>query len=220
MAYLVPLVFILAYGFGLFYWNRQVTWRLNPRMSRSIKLFHYAGLLICLLVGITYMNFDIGLRGLWTTRSIVISVLVTGVLFILLTDKSTISHVERWYFRTFSLLPVLAAATLLIPFFGIVLMLSLFGQLTDPATIIYYEDDKLRIQSSFVGVLGPPRLDIFEKRMIFERKLQSANLWANDIDSIKVFYDSDSTRIIAFGLYDYDEERQGETKTICLRRLK
>lgn len=220
MAYLVTIIFIIAYGLGLFYWDKKINWRLNTKMSKSIKLLHYIGLLICLTVGIIYTNFDIGLRGLWTTRTIIIFTLLTGVFFTFLADKSSTSKIEKWYFKIFSFVPILTAATLFIPFLGVVIVLSLFGQLTDPATKIYYEDDKLRIQSSFVGVLGPPRLDIFEKKIIFEKKLKRAEFWANEIDSIKVAYDTDSTRIIAYGLYDYDEERKGETEIICLRRLK
>ena len=220
MAYLVTILFIIAYGLGLFYWDKKIDWRLNPKISRSIKLLHYIGLLICLTVGITYTNFDIGLRGLWTTRTIIIFTLLTGIFFIFVADKASIRKIEKWYFKIFSFLPILTAGSLFIPFLGVVIVLSLFGQLTDPATEIYYEDDKLRIQSSFVGVLGPPRLDIFEKNLIFEKHLKRADFWANEIDSIRVSYDSDSTRIIAYGLYDYDDERKGETETICLRRLK
>ena len=220
MAYIVTILFIIAYGLVLFYWDKNISWRLNPKISRSIKLLHYAGLLICITISITYINFDIGLRGLWTTRTIIIFTLLTGIFFIFVADKASIRKIEKWYFKIFSFLPILTAGTLFIPFLGVVIVLSLFGQLTDPATEIYYEDDKLRIQSSFVGVLGPPRLDIFEKNLIFEKHLKRADFWANEIDSIRVSYDSDSTRIVAYGLYDYDEERKGETETICLRRLK
>lgn len=220
MVNLVTILFIIAYGLGLFYWDKKINWRLNPKMSRSIRLLHYIGLLICLTVGSTYTNFDIGLRGLWTTRIIILFTLITGVFSIFLGDNTSINKIEKWYFKIFSFMPILTAATLFIPFLGVVIVLSLFGQLTDPATKIYYEDDKLRVQSSFVGVLGPPRLDIFEKKMIFEKKIKRNSFWANEIDSIKVAYDTDSTRVVVYGLYDYDEKRKVETETICLRRLK
>lgn len=211
---LVAILFIIAYGLGLFYWNKKVNYRLNPKISRGIKLLHYTGLLICITIAITYINFGIGLRGLWTTRTIIIFTLLTGIFFIFLADKSSIKKVEKRYFKTFSFLPILTAGTLFIPFIGVVIILSLFGLLTYPATEIYYEDDILRVQSSFVGVLGQPKFDIFEK------KLKHAEYWTNEIDSLKVSYDSDSTRIIIYRLYDNDEMRKEETETICLRRLK
>lgn len=210
----------MAYGLGLFFWDKNINWRLNLTVSRTIKLLHYIGLLICLIVGITYANYDIGLRGLWTTRTIIIFTLLTGVFFIFLADKTSQSKIEGWYFKIFAFMPICAAATLFIPFLGVVLVLSLIGQLTDPAIHIYYEDDKLRVQSSFVGVLGPPRLDFFEKKMIFEKKLNHTDISSYEIDSVNVAYDTDSTRIFVYGLFDYDAERKGEPKTICLKRLK
>lgn len=166
------------------------------------------------------MNFNIGLRGLWTTRTIIIFTLFTGMFFILLADKSSIRKIEKWYFRIFSFFPILAAGILFIPFLGVVFILSFFGQLTSSASEIYYEDEKLRIQSSFVGVLGPSRLDIFEKDLIFEKHLKPADFCVNEIDSIRVSYDIDSTRIFFYGLYKYDEISKRETETLYLKPLK
>lgn len=220
MTYLVTILFLVAYGLGLFFWDKNINWRLNLTVSRTIKLLHYTGLLISLIVGITYANYDIGLRGLWTTRTIIIFTLLTGVFFIFLADKASLSKIEGWYFKIFAFVPIFTAATLFIPFLGVVLVLSLIGQLTDPATQIYYEDDKLRVQSSFVGVLGPPKLDVFEKKMVFDKKINHTDISSYEIDSVKVAYDTDSTRILVYGLSDYDAERKGKPKTICLKRLK
>ncbi len=220
MAYIITILFITSYGLGLLFWEKKVAWRLKPKMSTTIKSLHFLGLFICILVSILYSNFNIGLRGLWTTRIIIIFTLLTGIFFIFIANKTTINKIEKWYFNFFSFLPIVTAGVFFIPFLGVVFVISLFGQLTEPATRIYYEDNKIRVQSTFVGVLGPPKIDIFEKNIIFEKHLKRADFWANEIDSIKVSYDKDSTRIIAFGLYDFDDKRKGETETICLKRLK
>lgn len=220
MAHIITILFIIAYTLGFFYWDRKISWRLSLQISSLIKILHYLGLFICITIGISYNFHEIGLKGLWTTRIIIIFTLLTGIFFIFSADKTSIRRFEKWYFKLFSFLPILIAGALFVPFLGVVIVLSLFGQLASPAEEIYFEDDKLRIQSSFVGVLGPPRLDIFEKKLLFEIHLKRTDFWANEIDSIKVSYDSDSTRVIAYGLYDYDEERKGETETICLKRLK
>lgn len=220
MAYIVTIIFIITYGLGLIYWNKKVSFRLNLNLSNRIKKFHYLGLFICVLVFVSYSYFDIGLRGLWTTRIIIILTLLTGIFFIFIADRTTINKVEKLYFKLFSFLPILSAGILFIPFLGVVIVVSLFGQLFDPAKKIYYEDDKLRVQSTFVGVLGPPRIDIFEKKFILEKHLKRTDFYAPEIDSIKVSDDTDSTRIIVYGLYNYDEERKDETVTISLPRLK
>src|SRR5690554_6965133 len=49
---------------------------------------------------LTYTNFDIGLRGLWTTRTIIIFTLLTGIFFIFVADKASIRKIEKWYFRS------------------------------------------------------------------------------------------------------------------------
>lgn len=217
MAYLISIIFIIVYGFGLFYWNKKINWRLSKKISKPLKLLHYSGFTICLIIAVLYSNYDLTLRGIWTSRIIILFTLFTGIFFIFVANKSSIIEIEKWYFKFFSFLPILTAAILLIPFLGIVIVLSLFGQLTNPVTKIYFEDDNLRVQSTFVGVLGPPKIDIFEKNLIFEKHLKRTDYWANEIDSIKVSYDKDSTRIFIYGLYKYDEERKGDTEIICLK---
>lgn len=136
--------------------------------------------------------------------------------FILLSDKMVMNKIEKIYFRIFSFLPVFTAGFLYIPFLGVVLVFSLFGQLISPADKIYFQDNKLRIQSSFVGVLGSPRLDIFEKKGIFEKHYLQDDYRAAHYDSIKVHYDIDSTRIILYPNHEYDDS----IRIICLEKIK
>jgi len=218
--YFLTIIFLFTYGLCLFYGEKQVIWRLNQKATKTTKLLHYIGLCVCVIVCILTANFDIGLRGLWTTRSFIIVTLLTGIFLRFIADKTTVNKFEKWYFRIFSFLPVVTAATLLIPFIGGVLVMSLFGRLLEPAKDIYYDDNNYRIQSTFVGVLGPPKMDIYEKTFVFEQRLKESDRFSGGIDSIKVSYDKDSTRITAYGLYDYDEKLKGKKETINLKKKK
>jgi hypothetical protein len=110
------------------------------------------------------------------------------------------NKMEKVYFKLFSFLPTLTGVILFIPILGVVIVVSLFGNLIEPVNKIYFEDEHLRIQSSFTGVLVPHRLEIFAKNSIFEKLIYSPNFHSNDLDSITVSYDSDSTRIFVYGL--------------------
>ncbi len=218
--YSLVIIFLFTYGLCLFFGEKQMIWRLTQKATKAVKLLHFIGLCVCVTVSILTANFDTGLRGLWTTRIFIIATLLTGVFFRFITDKTTINKFEKWYFKIFSFLPVAIAGILFIPFIGGVAVMSLFGRLVDPAKDIYYSDNNYRIQSTFVGVLGPPKVDIYEKTFIFEKRLKESDRLSVGIDSIKVSYDKDSTRITAYGLYDYDEQLKGKTETINLKRKK
>lgn len=219
MFYLSIISLIIGYSFLLFYWSWAVSWRLDAKTTGTIKSIHYAGLTICIAVAVAFTLFDIGLRGLWTTRVIIIMTLLTGVFFQFVANRAALRRIESLYFTLFSFLPIATAGMLLVPFLGVVLIASLWGQLTAPAERIYYEDEQLRVQSTFVGVLGPPRIDIYRKDLMFEKHLSRADYWASEIDSISVSYDQDSTRVIAYGLYDYDTKLADRTETISFELI-
>ena len=107
----------------------------------------------------------------------------------------------------------------MIPFLGPVIFLSLFGRFTDPVHHIYYEDNHLRIQSTFVGVLGPPRIDVYEKHWLYEQHLSRPEYWGMEIDSVKVSYDEDSTRIKIYDPYVYDESTPQKPIVIALAKV-
>lgn len=172
-----------------------MSWRLREQASKTIKYFHYIGLSIAVTVGLSYGLFDLGLRGLWTTRVVILSMLLTGCFFRFISSKSAINKFERIYFKVFAFLPIITGTIFLIPFLGVVLILSLGGQLIEPAKDIYYQDNKLRIQSTFIGVLGTPRIDVFEKHFLFEKHLYRSDFNAFDFKSVQVNYDNDSTRL-------------------------
>ncbi len=215
MTYIFIGVFIIIYIYGLLSWDKKVRWRLKPKISKAIKYLHFATLLVCLTVLFLYSNFNLGLRGLWTTRVFIIVTLLTGIFFIIISDKTINSKLERIYFEVFSYLPIITGFFLYIPFLGIVLTVSLFGQLTSPADKIYYDDKAIRVQSSFVGILGPPVIDIFQKKGILEKHIYHTNFSTYDIDSLQIHYDSDSTRIVFYSSSEFQDNK----KVICLDKV-
>lgn len=220
MFYFIVILLAIAYGFALFYWSRGEASRFDAKTTVTIKAIHYTGLAICIVVGISFALYDVGLRGLWTTRLVIMITLITGTFFMFIANKSALKKIENLYFRLFSLLPIATAGMLLVPFIGVILVVSVWGRLTGPAETIYYEDERLRIQSTFVGVLGPPRIDIYRKDFIFEKHLLRPDYWASEIDSIRVTYDVDSTRVVAYGLYDHDSRLANKTETISLEMIE
>lgn len=195
MAYVFTVLFILLYTAFLVYWHKKVTWSFGEETSRRIKEVHFLTLAICLCSAVMYYRFGLELRGVWTTKIVILLTLFTGPFVILVTDKTIFTRLEKIYFSLFSMFPVITAALLCIPFLGIVVVGSLLLRLVAPPEI-HYEDDQLRIQNSFRGVLAPAGFDVYAKKGIFEQQVYTNGYNSNHFDSLQVHYDKDSTRVI------------------------
>jgi hypothetical protein len=195
-AVIISGTFIILYGLGLYFWNNKVSWRPNKNLSKWAKYLHYLLLILTIVAGLLSFWDDISFSGIWTTRIIIFGFLFSGIFIHPLSHWVKGKRFERYYFKLFSLIPILTAGFFMIPFLGIVLGLSTFIRLTNPFEKIYYEDSKLRVQSTFVGILGPPRLDIFEKKGLFERRLNKSYRGITDADSVRVTQEKDSTLVI------------------------
>lgn len=213
---LLTILFIIIYGTGLYFWDKDVTWRLDHKPTRYIKYIHYSFLILTVVAVIINFVFGLHFRGLWTTRLVIIGLLVTGIFFYPFANKAAENKVEKNYFKLFSFLPIGIAGFLLVPLIGVIFTLTLFGRLTDPASEIFYEDDKLRIQSTYMGVLGPPQLDIIEKKGLFEKRHYRSITHDEHFDSLKVQYDEDSTRIIMISSNPYI----GPEHTISIEKMR
>ena len=211
----VSVAFAVLYVIVLIYWDKKIKWRLPKKAANALGLVHIASLAITLIVAILYSQFEIGLRGLWTTRVFIIIFLISGIFFRFLVSKEGMKNFAGWYFKAFSFLPIAVAAILCIPFLGIVLVLSLLGRLVDPATDIFYEDSKIRVQLTFIGALGPPTTDIYEKRGIFEKHLKRKEACAIHTDSVKVTYGNEFTKVVL-----YDSEYRSEPCEINFEKIK
>jgi hypothetical protein len=146
----------------------------------------------------------------------IITVLFSGIFFIFISNDSIINRIEKIYFKIFSFIPIIATGILLIPFWGTVPVVSVCWQLIEPAETIYYQDKNIRIQSSFVGLLGPSRFDIYEKRNMFEKQVYRSFDLQGTFSALKVNYDKDSTRIILYNISAYEDS----INVICLKKIK
>jgi len=171
---------------------------LDEKASRRIISFHYLLALLILISILLEITDNLSFSGQWTTRIIIIGFLLTGTFIFPVTNWGNKLKIEKFYFRIFSLFPILTFLFSLIPFLGIVAVLSCYGQLTDPVKNIYYEDERIRIQSSFVGVLGPPRLFVYQKKGILERQLATAFKSAADMDSVSIDNGKDNMLIVMY----------------------
>jgi hypothetical protein len=155
---------------------------------------------------------SLSFTGQWTTRIIIIAFLISGILIYPLTNWINKTKIEKYYFHTFSWFPILTGMIALIPFLGVVIVISVLGQLTDPVEKIYYEDEKIIVQSSFAGVLGPPDLLIYEKKGLLKKRLNDSykiERYASDVSMVKVSNEKENTLIIII-----DENRIMDTLKI------
>ena len=187
-----------SYAYSLKFWKKN-QFRFSAFKSSCLKYLHYFTLILSL--SFAFINYS--LRGIWTTQIVIIVSIFIGVFYNLIAQKSVLNKVEKYYFTFLSFFPILFFGLVLIPMIGFIIVVSLIGQLFNPVHKIYYEDNKLRIQSSFVGVMAPPRIKVYKKFGIFEKEYKDENLNFEDIDSIKVDYKNDTANLYIW--YEYNE---------------
>lgn len=186
------------YAFSLKFWKKN-QFRFSESTSKGIKFLHY----FTLLLSLSFVFINYSLRGIWTTQIVIIISIFIGVFYNLIAQKSVLNNVEKYYFTFLSFFPIMFFGLVIIPMIGFIIVVSLIGQLFNPVDKIYYEDNKLRVQRSFIGVLAPPRIKVYKKFGIFEKEYKDENLNFEDIDSIKVDYKNDTANLFIW--YEYNE---------------
>jgi len=215
----VTVLFIILYGLAIYFWSVRINWRLNNKFSKWLTYLHYTLTGLLIIEGLLTIIDDISFSGQWTSRVVIVGFLLSGVIIYPFSNWVGKSAIEKNYFRLFSFSPILTAGIFMIPSLGRVLLLSLFGLLTEPVQNIYYEDNKLRIQSTFIGVLGPPRLEIFKKKGLFEVRGINFHRNAFGIDSIRV---EKSEQEIFVKIYNKLYEQKGalDVDTVRFKRVE
>ncbi|MDB5257089.1 MAG: hypothetical protein JWM14_1784 [Chitinophagaceae bacterium] len=205
---ILSVIFILIYSAGLYLWLKKTDFRLSAKAGLYVKGLHYCFLVLIIFLVLLNYYMALDLRGIWTSRLIILGLITTGILFYPFAPKKSISLAEKIYFIAFSCLPIMVAGVLIVPFIGTIIVLSLWGQLTCPISKIHYEDQNLRIQSSFAGFLGPSQLDVIEKKGLFEKSHYQSITHDTHFDSLKVSYDADATRILFKSTNQFVEPEQ------------
>lgn len=198
MIIILSVLILITYWICLKFWKEN-TYRFSEKTSRLIKYIHYLFLSISIILFANGLN----LKGIWTSRIVFLTSLFLGIFFNLIAQKIVLTKIEKMYFNFLSVFPIVIFSLILIPFLGIVLIASIIGQLFNPYETIYYNDDHIRIQSSFMGVLSAPKVKMYTKDAFFERLVESTERFPEDIDSLKVTYTNDSIKVVMW--YQYNE---------------
>ena len=189
MIFVVSILFLILYAFKIKDWKKN-DYRLNQELSIYLKYLHY----LTITITIVLLILELQIKGIWTGRIVTFIALLSGIFYNLFAQKSVLNELEKTYFSFLSILPLIFPLFLLIPLFGMVIIFSTIGRLFSPYDKIHYDDKNLRIQTSFVGVLAPPKILVYKKGFFFEKEVENLN-FPEKIDSLKVEYKKDSIYI-------------------------
>ena len=189
MIFVVSILLLILYAFKIKDWKKN-DYRLNQELSIYLKYLHY----LTITITIVLLILELQIKGIWTGRIVTFIALLSGIFYNLFAQKSVLNELEKTYFSFLSILPLIFPFFLLIPLFGMVIIFSTIGRLFSPYDKIHYEDKNLRIQTSFVGVLAPPKILVYKKGFFFEKEVENLN-FPEEIDSLKVEYKKDSIYI-------------------------
>lgn len=189
MIFVVSILLLILYAFKIKDWKKN-DYRLNQELSIYLKYLHYFTITITIIL----LILELQIRGIWTGRIVTFIALLSGIFYNLFAQKSVLNKLEKTYFSFLSILPLIFPFFLLIPLFGMVIIFSTIGRLFSPYDKIHYEDKNLRIQTSFVSVLAPPKILVYKKGLFFEREVKNLD-FPEEIDSLKVNYKKDSIYI-------------------------
>ncbi len=189
MIFVVSILLLILYAFKIKDWKKN-DYRLNQELSIYLKYLHY----LTITITIVLLILELQIKGIWTGRIVTFIALLSGIFYNLFAQKSVLNELEKTYFSFLSILPLIFPLFLLIPLFGMVIIFSTIGRLFSPYDKIHYDDKNLRIQTSFVGVLAPPKILVYKKGFFFEKEVENLN-FPEKIDSLKVEYKKDSIYI-------------------------
>ena len=211
MAYTITILLICLYAFGLFFWKKKVAWSFNQINSKRIKTIHYWAFFLTAILTFIYFIFNYCFPGFWIGRILFLFVIITGLIIYPLAENSISNKLETLYFKLFSIFPILFLMVLLVPFLGVILAISAIGTLTNPFEKIYYEDNKIRIQSTFTSPMVVPIINIYSKKSLYEWHLKEFDFRYYEADSVEVKYKNDSTFIYFIEIKEDKSKKIGQT---------
>ncbi len=216
MILIYGIIFIFFYFFGLFYWNKNGTWRVNERISKIARITHYVGLLLCFGLIILFIYFDLILRFGWIWRVIFIITLITGIFYIFFFKKDQLKWFEKYYFILFSYFPFgVLFFVIFVPFLGFIIVLTLLFTLLSPSNIIYYEDEKFIIQEN-ISVINISA-SILEKGIIFNKLLETPQIDLSENSNLSIIKLPNQIQIITeYELHDENSEKFIQFDTILV----
>lgn len=184
---LTILLIIIPGLYLLFLLTRKIKWTFDERRSKMLRIFHFGVLALLILLGFLAKN-NFFLRGYWTTKIIIWVFVITAITLFAFGYRPLQRKIERFYYGFFFYAPLTLIPLSFIPFFGIAVLLTIYGFMIGDSSDIKYTDSKYRLQDTYRGFLAHASLpDLFIKSGLLEHKENQlpANYFGG-YDSIKI----------------------------------
>ena len=146
-------------------------------------------MLLVLLIGLVILaNYNIYLRGYWTTKILIWVFILTSMILFAFEYRPTLNPITRTLYGFFFYLPIACIPLCFIPFLGWAIVLGIYGYTIGDENDIKYSDNKYRLQQTYKGFMAPASApDLFVKNGIFEYKEKPLDVrYLGDCDSIKI----------------------------------
>lgn len=167
---LVIILSLIAVIYIVFLVAKIRKWQLNDSFTQVLHKFHWANLLVLLILWALATQ-NIWLRGFYTTKTLICTFFLTGMLLGAIGNKTVLDHLKDNYYRLWLAVPPLLTALLFIPFLGIILVAQVYTLSIADAEDIFYQDTKYRIEATPRSPLaGPIPPTLIVKKGIFEYK--------------------------------------------------
>lgn len=211
MAYTITILLICLYAFGLFFWKKKIAWSFNQMISKRLKRMHYLALILTTTLVLVYFNFNYCFPGFWIGRLLFVFAIISGLTIYPLAENSISNKIESFYFKLFSMFPIFFLMVLLVPFIGVIIAISAIGTLISPYEKIYFQDDKIRVQTTFTSPMVAPEINIYSKKFLFEKHLKEYDFRYYEADTVEVKYKNDSTFIYFLDIDENLSKKIGKT---------
>lgn len=165
-------------------------------MSVAVKI-HWAALTLSLLSWWIYSGWQYVAFGFWFPRIAAIAMLVTGTLIYPLYHADWKYKGVRIYFMLFSWWPFLAALLLLVPMFGLVVVLSVVANLSGTGDVLY-EDKHIIVRAVFTGVLDNGDTEIWQKKGVLYQRVANETYDYGQVQNVKVTYKDRKALVVLF----------------------
>lgn len=145
-------------------------WQLNGSLTQVLNRFHWANLLV-LFILLVLAEQNIWLRGFYTTKVLVCTFFLTGLVLGAIGNKTILGYLKDLYYNFWLAVPPLLTALLFIPFLGIILVAQVHTLSIANTEDIFYQDAKYRIEATPRSPLaGPIPPTLIVKKGMFEHK--------------------------------------------------
>lgn len=199
-------------------WSKKATPKyLSERHSCVLKYLNYSSLIYCITMCFIYYSFDIGFRGIWTSRIVLFFTILSSFILKFILAPSVLMKFEKKYFTFTSYIPAGLLGLNAIPLLGLFLIWGYSAPLFNPYDKIIFEDKKIRIESKYHGFMGMREHQYWTKYQIFEKRTDLENIFIPfTIDSVAVRYQSDSTKLYFYSTEHINHLRRIDTTVVSI----